>query len=106
MLDAQTFALIGVCINILTAGVAIGLHKQTQKFQGDRINAHELEISKLKTEKADHQSTWTKLTELDREKVDALLHGATVARLEGDIRNVGHRAANVDQRVHALETRR
>lgn len=106
MLDAAGLTWVGVAINVLTAGIVIGMHKQTQKFQGERINSHELEIAKLKAEKADAASTVQRLAELDKEKVDVLLHGATVARLEGDIRNVVHRASNIDQRVHAIETRR
>lgn len=78
-----------VGVQILMAGIVIGMYRQTIHFHTEKFN--------------DHRAA---LEALQRSKLDSSLHEVEMTRIDGTIANVSHRVANVDQRLHWVETQR
>lgn len=76
-------------INILTAGIVIGMYRQQVTHHGERFKHHD-----------------ERLQELNREKLDKAVHEVEVVRLDSEIRTVSHRVSGIDQRLHGVETKR
>ena len=78
-----------VGVQILMAGIVIGMYRQTIHFHTEKFN--------------DHKST---LDRLQLNKLDTTLHEVEVTRIDGNIATIAHRVSNVDQRLHWVETQR